>query len=90
MKITPLEIRQHAFEKIFRGYNIDEVDTFLANISQEWERVSEDFRQTKNNLEVAEREILRMKEIENSLFKTLKAAEDAQQQINEKAQAEAD
>lgn len=28
MKITPLEIRQHEFEKTFRGYNIEEVDSF--------------------------------------------------------------
>lgn len=88
MRITPLEIRQHTFDKSFRGYDTESVDAFLLSLSQEWERVSEDFRQTKFNLEVAEREILRMKEIENSLFKTLKAAEDAQQEINGKAQAE--
>ncbi len=90
MRITPLEIRQHTFDKSFRGYDTESVDAFLLSLSQEWERVAEDFRQTKINLEVAEREILRMKEIENSLFKTLKAAEDAQQEINGKAQAEAD
>jgi cell division initiation protein len=90
MRITPLEIRQHTFDKSFRGYDTESVDAFLLSLSQEWERVSEDLRQTKVNLDVAEREILRMKEIENSLFKTLKAAEDAQQEINGKAQAEAD
>lgn len=90
MRITPLEIRQHTFNKSFRGYDAESVDAFLLSLSQEWERVSEDLRQTKINLEIAEREILRMKEIENSLFKTLKAAEDAQQEINGKAQAEAD
>ena len=90
MRITPLEIRQHTFTKSFRGYDSESVDGFLLSLSQEWERISEDMRQTKFNLEVAEREILRMKEIENSLFKTLKAAEDTQQEINGKAQAEAD
>ena len=90
MRITPLEIRQHTFTKSFRGYDSESVDGFLLSLSQEWERVSEDMRQTKFNLEVAEREISRMKEIENSLFKTLKAAEDTQQEINGKAQAEAD
>ena len=90
MRITPLEIRQHTFTKSFRGYDSESVDGFLLSLSQEWERISEDMRQTKFNLEVAEREIVRMKEIENSLFKTLKAAEDTQQEINGKAQAEAD
>ncbi len=90
MRITPLEIRQHTFDKSFRGYDTESVDAFLLSLSQEWERVSEDLRQSKQQLEVAEKEIVRMKELEGSLFKTLKAAEDAQQNINSTAQAEAD
>jgi cell division initiation protein len=89
MRITPLEIRQHTFDKSFRGYDTESVDAFLLSLSQEWERISEDVRHSKQQLEVAEKEIVRMKEIENSLFKTLKAAEDAQQNINAKAEAEA-
>jgi cell division initiation protein len=89
MRITPLEIRQHTFDKSFRGYDTESVDAFLLSLSQEWERVSEEFRQSKQQLEVAEREIVRMKELEGSLFKTLKAAEDAQQNINANAEAEA-
>ncbi len=89
MRITPLEIRQHTFDKSFRGYDTESVDAFLLSLSQEWERISEDVRNSKQQLEVAEKEIIRMKEIENSLFKTLKAAEEAQQNINAKAEAEA-
>ena len=89
MRITPLEIRQHTFDKSFRGYDTESVDAFLLSLSQEWERISEDVRSSKQQLEIAEKEIVRMKEIENSLFKTLKAAEDAQQNINAKAEAEA-
>ena len=89
MRITPLEIRQHTFNKSFRGYDTESVDAFLFSLSQEWERISEDVRNSRQQLEVAEKEIIRMKEIENSLFKTLKAAEDAQQNINAKAEAEA-
>ena len=89
MRITPLEIRQHTFDKSFRGYDTESVDAFLLSLSQEWERVSEDLRSSKHQLEIAEKEIVRMKEIENTLFKTLKAAEDTQQHINAKAEAEA-
>lgn len=89
MRITPLEIRQHTFDKSFRGYDTESVDAFLLSLSQEWERISEDVRNSKQQLEIAEKEIVRMKEIENSLFKTLKAAEEAQQNINAKAEAEA-
>jgi cell division initiation protein len=89
MRITPLEIRQHTFDKSFRGYDTESVDAFLLSLSQEWERISEDVRFSKQQLEIAEKEIVRMKEIESSLFKTLKAAEDAQQNINAKVEAEA-
>lgn len=89
MRITPLEIRQHTFDKSFRGYDTESVDAFLLSLSQEWERISEDVRFSKQQLEIAEKEIVRMKEIETSLFKTLKAAEDAQQNINAKVEAEA-
>lgn len=89
MRITPLEIRQHTFDKSFRGYDTESVDAFLLSLSQEWERISEELRFSKQQLEIAEKEIVRMKEIETSLFKTLKAAEDAQQNINSKAEAEA-
>lgn len=89
MRITPLEIRQHTFDKSFRGYDTESVDAFLLSLSQEWERISEELRFSKQNLEIAEKEIVRMKEIESSLFKMLKAAEDAQQNINAIAESEA-
>lgn len=88
MRITPLEIRKHTFDRSFRGYDTESVEAFLLSLSQEWERVGDDIRQSKQKLEVAEREIVRMKEIENSLFKTLKAAEEAQGQLNLKVQSE--
>lgn len=76
MKITPLEIRQKAFEKVLRGYDKDEVNAFLQTLSQEWERVLDDTKEMKIKLEATEREVSKLREVENSLFKTLKTAED--------------
>ncbi|MDI9876023.1 DivIVA domain-containing protein [Flectobacillus rivi] len=89
MRITPLEIRQHTFDKSFRGYDTESVDAFLLSLSQEWERVAEEVRVTKQLLDRAEQEVTRVKEIESSLFKTIKVAEEAQKEINEKAHQEA-
>ncbi|NBA75966.1 DivIVA domain-containing protein [Emticicia sp. ODNR4P] len=89
MRITPLEIRQHTFDKSFRGYDTESVDAFLLSLSQEWERVAEEVRVTKQLLDKAEQEVTRVKEIESSLFKTIKVAEEAQKEINEKAHLEA-
>ena len=76
MKITPLEIRQKEFEKNFRGYDKDEVNAFLQTLSQEWERILEDNRDMRYKLDSTQREVEKLREVESSLFKTLKTAED--------------
>lgn len=85
MKISPIDIRQHTFEKGFRGYNVDEVNAFLNSLSQEWERVVNENKMLKMQLEIAEKELNKLKDIEMTLFRTLKTAEDTSQQITEQA-----
>jgi DivIVA domain-containing protein len=89
MKITPLELRQYEFEKTFRGYNIEEVDMFIANLSQEWERVLNESKMLKMQLEIAEKEAAKLREIEVTLFRTLKTAEDTSTMITDQANLQA-
>lgn len=77
MKITPLEIRQKTFEKkSFGGYDKDEVQAYLISLSQAWERLLDENREMRIRLETADREVQKLREVESSLFKTLKTAED--------------
>lgn len=76
MKITPLEIRQKDFEKKLRGYDKDEVNAFLQSLSNEWERMLEDNKDAHLKYQQAEREVKKLREVESSLYKTLKTAED--------------
>lgn len=85
MKITPLEIRQKDFEKTFRGYDKEEVDAFLQALSQEWERVNDEIKDLRKRLEHSEQEASRLREVEHSLFKTLKTAEDTGASLVEQA-----
>ncbi|GAB3798689.1 hypothetical protein GCM10028819_20370 [Spirosoma humi] len=85
MKITPIEIRQHTFEKGLRGYKTDDVDAFLVSLSQEWERLTGEYKMLKMQLEIAEKELGKLKEVEMTLFRTLKTAEDTSTQITEQA-----
>jgi len=39
MPITPLDIKKQDFSGVFRGYDKEEVDTFLEMIAREWEMV---------------------------------------------------
>jgi len=76
MKITPLEIRQKSFERVMRGYDKDEVTAFLTTLSQEWERMLDETKELRIKYESSEREVSKLREVESSLYKTLKTAED--------------
>ena len=90
MKITPLEIRQKAFERTLRGYDKDEVNAFLLSLSQEWERMNDETKELKLKLETSEREVGKLREVETSLFKTLKTAEDTGANVVDQARKAAE
>ncbi|MFT6055577.1 MAG: cell division initiation protein [Roseivirga sp.] len=85
MNITPLEIRQKIFEKNFRGYDKDEVTAFLTSLSVEWEKLQDQTKELKYRLEIAEKEVMKLREVENSLYRTLKTAEDTGANMVEQA-----
>lgn len=90
MKVTPLEIRQKAFEKQFRGFDTNEVNAFLLSLSQEWERTVDELKEFKIKLEASEKEVNKLREVESSLFKTLKTAEDTGANVIEQARQAAE
>jgi len=90
MKITPLEIRQHVFEKSMRGYNKDEVHAYLLSLSQEWEKLIEENKDLKTSLSRSEKDVEKLREVEASLFKTLKTAEDTGANMVEQAKKESE
>lgn len=85
MKITPLEIKQKTFEKGFRGYDKDEVTAYLQSLSQEWERLLDEKKELTIKLEQSQKEVEKLREVESSLFKTLKTAEDTGANIMDQA-----
>jgi cell division initiation protein len=90
MRVTPLDIRQKTFEKNFRGYEKDEVNAFLLTLSQEWERIVDENKELRIKLEATEKEVTKLREVESSLYKTLKTAEDTGANVIEQARAAAD
>lgn len=89
MKITALDIRQKTFEKAFRGLDKDEVQAFLLTLSQQWERMGDENRELRLKLDHATQEVQKMREVETSLYRTLKTAEDTGNSITEQAQRDA-
>lgn len=89
MKITPLEIRQKTFEKNIRGFDKDEVNAFLTSLSSEWEKLLDEIKETRFRLENSEKEVAKLREVESSLYKTLKTAEDTGANLIENSRKEA-
>ncbi|TGE19294.1 DivIVA domain-containing protein [Hymenobacter elongatus] len=90
MKITALDIRQKTFEKAFRGLNKEEVEAFLVTLSQQWERMGDENRELRVKLDHATQDVSKMREVETSLYRTLKTAEDTGNSITEQAQRDAE
>lgn len=68
-----------------RGYDKDEVSAFLQSLSHEWERMLDEMKEYKIKLELAQKEVSKLREVESSLFKTLKTAEDTGANLVEQA-----
>lgn len=87
MKITPLDIKQKNFtvKSFGKGYDRDEVAAFLHSLAQEWEMKNDEGRELKIKVELLEKEISKLKEVETSLFRTLKTAEETSANIIDQA-----
>lgn len=88
--ITPIEIRQHSFKKAFQGYNKDEVQNFLNTLSSEWERMLEDHKRVKLELEKTQSALDNLRQVESALHKTLLQAEETSKSVVENAKTTAE
>lgn len=85
MKFTATEIREKSFEKNFRGYDKDEVTEFLKTLSEAWDKLENEKIDLERRLQFVEQEAKKLKDVEISLFRTLKTAEDTGASIIEEA-----
>jgi cell division initiation protein len=90
MKISPTAIRQKTFETAFRGYEKKEVAAFLEEMSVVMEQINQENLDLRSKLQQVESEAKRLKDVEDSLFRTLKTAEDTGANIITEASEAAD
>ncbi len=76
MKISPTAIRQKTFETSFRGFEKKQVTDFLEEMSVIMEQINQENLDLRSRLQQVEAEAKRLKDVEDSLFRTLKTAED--------------
>ncbi|MDO8735753.1 MAG: DivIVA domain-containing protein [Thermoleophilia bacterium] len=90
MRLTPLDIRHKEFGRSMRGYKDLEVDEFLDDIADEFERLFNENIDYKDKLESLEEKIEQYRNIEDTLKKTLLSAQQQAEEQKQNAQKESD
>ncbi|RJQ22382.1 MAG: DivIVA domain-containing protein [Nitrospiraceae bacterium] len=71
MRITPLDIQQKQFATKFRGFDMEEVDSFLELIREEMEELLRDNANLREEARRFEKQLKEYKNIETTLKDTL-------------------
>ena len=88
--ITPNDIATKDFKKVAVGYSPEEVDTFLDDIYEDYERLYKESLKEKTVVAPVVEDTDRFKHLEKSIERTLSFAESAAAETKAAAQAEAD
>jgi cell division initiation protein len=89
MKITPIDVSGHAFAVKMRGYDQEEVRSFLNLVSSEFEAVIVESNNLKEKLAQVEASVSDLRERERILKETLLTAQRLADEIREEARKEA-
>jgi cell division initiation protein len=83
MKLTPLDIRHKEFKRGMRGYADVEVDEFLDEVADEYERLFKESLDTKERVEALEERVAGYQRIEETLQKTLITAQGSAEELKQ-------
>jgi cell division initiation protein len=89
MKLTPLDIRHREFKRGMRGYADVEVDEFLDQVADEYERLFKENIDLTERLEALQEKVTGYRRIEDTLQKTLVSAQASAEELKQNATKEA-
>ena len=69
--VTPNDIATKDFKKVAVGYSPEEVDTFLDDIYEDYEKLYNESMQSKTKTEVVQEDTDRLRNLEKTLERTL-------------------
>lgn len=88
--LTPLDIENKRFSKTIKGYNVDEVDDFLDQLTEDYEKMYKENAELKMQIEEGQKELEHYKNVEQTLQNTLVMAQSTADDIKSTAQSRAD
>ena len=89
MNITPLDIRKQIFKKSFRGYDQEEVQTFLEMLVKEFEHLNGENIELKEHLNMLQSEVHHYRSIEQTLQEMLRTAQQTADEVKKNGHKEA-
>ena len=89
MKLTPLEIKQHRFDKSLRGYDVDEVHSFLELVASEVDQLQQKNSDLNEQVEKLNKRITHYEKVEEAIHETLQTTKESVAQKMEQVRSEA-
>ena len=88
--LTPLDIENKKFPKSIKGYNVDDVDDFLDQLTVEYEKLYKENAELKSQMETLNKDLEHFRSVEHTLQNTLVMAQKAADQMIEEAKISAE
>lgn len=89
MNLTPLDIRKQSFQRTFRGFDPDEVQAFLEMAAEEFERLTRESIELKEQQSTLRIEVERFRKMEETLHEMLQTAQQTADEVRQNARKEA-
>lgn len=90
MKLTPLDIRHKEFRRAMRGYSDEEVDVFLDEVADEFERLFQENMEFRERVEQLVEQVHEHELLKETLQKTLVSAQQQSDEMRANARKEAE
>ena len=84
-----MQIPEVSFSKSFRGFDVQEVSDYVQSVALFEEEMNRQQAVLVEKVQALEQEVNRLREVETSLFRAMKLAEEAQKSWQEKVEKEA-
>lgn len=90
MALTPLDIQNKNFPTKFKGYNPDDVDDFLDQVTRDYEAVVQRNRELEKSIKHAEEKLEYFNELKDALNQSIIVAQDTADKVKTSANKESE
>lgn len=88
--LTPLDIENKRFSRTLKGYNVEEVDDFLDQLTADYEKLYKENADLRNQMDENKKDLEHYRSVEHTLQNTLVMAQTTAEDIKANAQSHAE